>query len=95
MRRRYLFAMVAVIAGVSSLAYTTGGESPLGRLTTQVVSNREAEMKKLRSSPYYRPVAQASAVAQADPGALRGSELGPLHPVAVCATSVRNESPVR
>ncbi len=70
MRRRCLFAMACVIAGVSSLGCTTQGESPLGHLTTQVVSNRETEMKKLRSSPYYRPVTQASAVTQTDHAAL-------------------------
>ena len=69
MRRRYLFALVVVIGGVSSLGCTQG-ESPLGHLTTQVVSNRDAEIKKLRSSPYYRPVTPASAVAHSDPGAL-------------------------
>ncbi len=70
MRRRYLFALVVVIGGISSFGCTTEGESPLGHLTTQVVSNRDAEIKKLRSSPYYRPVTEARGVAHADLGAL-------------------------
>jgi hypothetical protein len=69
MKRRILLASMLMIAGVSSVG-CADGDWPLGRLTTQVASNRDAEIKKLRSSPYYRPVAQASADAQTSPGAL-------------------------
>jgi hypothetical protein len=45
-------------------------ESPLGRLTSQMASNRETEMKKLRSSPYYRPATRPNAGAESDLAAL-------------------------
>jgi hypothetical protein len=68
-RRRYLLASVLVILGATSVGCGQG-ESLLGRLTSQVASNRETEMKKLRSSPYYRPASRSSAGVQSDLAAL-------------------------
>jgi hypothetical protein len=67
--RRYLLASLLVILGATSLGCAQG-ESPLGRLTSQATSNRETEMKKLRSSPYYRPASRSSADVQSDLAAL-------------------------
>jgi hypothetical protein len=49
---RFLIASVLAVSGLCAFGCSEG-ESPFGHLDTRTASIREAELKKLRSSPYY------------------------------------------